>query len=287
MQQNADAHQSRSSIAKRRAGKRAKVAASRKANDRPKKPFRFLDLPAELRDQIYELALTDDALALVSRTKGYRRTVARGLISEELPGAYYKRRIRRRDDAFHAQQSQSQGNEGPHPPRALIPALLAVNQQIHSEAVGFLYQQPITLEDTYALHSFLATIGSNRPRLTDITVRGWGNGRGTHKAMNFTAFTLLADCINLKILSLDCQIGWLRKPKNLARQVYRDTHFFLEGYGAAHGRRDAAVDLLELNDWNYDKANGHWYARLEDLPDVAGFKGAFHEELRSLLESRK
>ncbi|KAK1090034.1 hypothetical protein LTR48_009097, partial [Friedmanniomyces endolithicus] len=173
------------------------------------KPFPFTLLPPELRDYIYELALTDEAgVTLISKTKNYRRTVAPGAILDKDNGGYYggRRRIRRLAFRQSQSQSQSQGSQG-EPTRAILsPALLAVSKQIHAEGINFLYQNRIIVEDTYALHGFLATIGSNRSRVTDLTVRGWGNSRGAHKAMNFCSFTLLAGCTNLKKLYLDCAL---------------------------------------------------------------------------------
>ena len=192
---------------KRKARKQARLARPR--SSKPSKPFPFLSLPAELRDYIYELALTDgDGISLVSKTKAFRRTIARSraaLYNDEATVPAYN---------------------------SFIPNLLAANKQIHSEGIGYLYQQRIVLEDTMALHTFLAAIGpTNRLRLSNVTVRSWGHGRGTHKAMNVAALTLLAGCTNLKVFNLDCRIGWLRTPRDLARQLYRDGHYFLEAYG--------------------------------------------------------
>ena len=169
--------------------------------------------------------------------------------------------------------------------KTLSPDLLAVSKQIQSEAVGYLYKQPIILEDTVALHTFLAAIGpSNRLQVTDLTVNAWGTGRGTHKAMNVAALTILAGCTNLKSIYLDCRIGWVRAPKQLALQLYRDGHYFFEAYGAANGRKDAAVDVLQLSECNYDRTNYYsWRMSADSLPASAEFKTQFQAELRKVL----
>ena len=238
-------------------------------------------LPAELRDYIYELVLTDeDGLALVSKTRAYRRTIARGIILVDDTWHYSRNRRRIRTiDHVESEDGNISYND-------LAPNLLAVSKQIHAEAVGYLYKQPIMLEDTMALHAFLAAIGpSNRRQITDLTVKQWGNGRGTHKAMNFASLTLLAGCTNLRALNLDCQIGWVRQPKNLARQIYRDGHCFLEEYGAANGRKDAAVEVLQLSEWYYDRNNYYyWQGSGNALPESAEtFKNQFRTEMRKLL----
>ncbi|KAK1027070.1 hypothetical protein LTR33_017533, partial [Friedmanniomyces endolithicus] len=99
-----------------RAIKRRKVAKKAKAPAKPKKtqkPFPFTLLPPELRDYIYELALTDEAgVTLISKTKNYRRTVAPGSIVDKDNGGYYGGRRRIRRLAFRQSQSQSQGGQG-------------------------------------------------------------------------------------------------------------------------------------------------------------------------------
>lgn len=139
------------------------------------KTFPFLSLPAELRDQIYELALTNsDGITVVARTKAGRRTVRRGMIVNT------KRHLR----GFFNINSI----EVPKQDNKLSPRLLEVNKQIRSEGVGWLYKQPIILESTMALHSFVATIGStNRQIVTDLTIKGWGSGRGKHFIKSLTS----------------------------------------------------------------------------------------------------
>ncbi|KAK4542477.1 hypothetical protein LTR36_006729 [Oleoguttula mirabilis] len=267
---------SRKRVKKASSRKKAKTSCGSKAA-KDQKPFSFMLLPPELRDQIYELALIDpNGISLVSKTKSYRRTVTRAAIPENDSRWYYGRRRRQP----YSQSSQSTQTETAHNP--LTPALLAVSKQIRSETLGYLYQQPIALEDTHALHSFLALIGSNRSMVTDLTVKGWGTGRGTHHAMNFCAFPLLGLCTHLRTLFLDCSIGWHRNPQGLARQIFRDSHHFFEAYGAANGKKDAAVDLLELSDANYDLTR-HGCARNVTLLEKDDFKEQFQAELRKLL----
>ena len=251
---------------------------TRPRSSKPFEPFPFLSLPAELRDYIYELALTDDdGISLVSQTKSFRRTIARSRVALYNDEGYYSRGSNRiwRSDVEDEDAAYN----------SLTPNLLAVNKQIHSEGVGYLYKQRIILEDTMALHTFLAAIGpTNRLQLSDVTVRNWGYGRGTHKAMNVAALTMLAGCTNLKTFHLDCKIGYLRTPRDLARQLYRDGHYFLEAYGSANGKRDAAVEVLQLSDWNFDRSNySGWRRPTHTLPEETEFKEKFRAELRRLL----
>lgn len=143
------------------------------------KPFRFLDLPAELRDEIYDLALTEpDGITLVAQTKNYRRTVTRGEIATEDGNYYYGRRLHRRSWRSRNQRDSQKSVIG-ESTRHLVPNLLAVNKQIRDEASSILYKQEIILEDTTALHIFITQIGDYNCRLlSDITIKGWGQGRG-------------------------------------------------------------------------------------------------------------
>ena len=256
---------------------RKKLRFTKPRPKKPSKPFPFLSLPAELRDYIYELALTDDnGISLVSKTKAFRRTIARGFV--------------------HSCDSYSDGRGGFIPNddndeaceptyNSLAPNLLAANKQLRSEGLGYLYKQPIILEDTMALHTFLTAIGpTNRLQLSNLSVKGWGSGRGTHKAMNVAAFAMLAGCTNLRVLNLACRIGWLRQPKHLAQQLYRDGHYFFEAYGSANGRRDAAVKVLQLDSWNFDRDNWFgWRRSVETLPEKKQYKENFQTELKKLL----
>lgn len=199
-----------------------------------------MELPPELRDLIYEFALSDSKdTAMVAHVQNKRRTVARRgeKVSTE-PSKTGKGRGKKRETKHRA-------------PCVLVPALLAVSKQLHKEAVGFLYQRPLIFKDPHALHSFLAGIGSHRQYVHDVTIQYWGYGRGTKNAMNFAAFPLLGLCTNLTSLTIESGIGFRAKPEKIAELVYRNTHFFLEAYGAAKGRRDAAVDIIVLDATSY------------------------------------
>lgn len=180
---------------------------------------------------------------------------------------------------------KSENVDGSQPPyNSLAPNLLAVNKQIHAEGLGYLYQQSITLQDTMALHTFLAAIGpTNRPQLTNLSIKSWGTGRGAHKAMNVAGLTALAGCTNLKVLDLDCRIGWGRQAQRVAQQLYRDGHYFFEAYGAANGKKDAAVEVLRLHSWNFGTDEWYSYDLADTIEAKVEFKRVFQAELRKLV----
>ncbi|KAI7513040.1 hypothetical protein KC347_g1953 [Hortaea werneckii] len=245
-----------------------KFKQTRKKDVGNTKPFPFMELPPEIRDLVYEFALTDSTdMAIVAHIHNKRRTVARRAIhGDSLISA--PRTTRKRKGS---KQTTNNGE-----PAGLAPALLAVSKQLHTEAVGYLYHQPLIFEDTHALHSFLASIGSHREYIRDVVLQHWGYGRGTKNAMNFAAFPLLGLCTNLKSLTFERGLGYRAQPEKIAELVYRNTHFFLEAYGTAKGRKDAAVDVLVLGKQVVDATSYCFYA---------GTEGSSKEERRERFQA--
>ena len=280
-------HYMKQKSCKHSTAKKSTVKKAKATTKKEPKPFLLLSLPAELREEIYRLALWDpEGLTLVSKIKGMRRTVKR----DPMPslGSYKHCGNRRyRQDLPSAAGSHSPSKVRP-PWTTLSPNLLAVSKQVRDEAIGVLYKQPITVDQPKTLHHFLACIGpTNRPQVSNITIKGWGHGRGVEKAMNLAGFALLADCKDLKRLFLDCFMERQSSPQALARYVYRECHFFFEGYGDAHGKKDAAVDILKFSDSCFSnmvvRRTAYW-AEDEDLDPALRQK--FDDELRTLLLKR-
>lgn len=248
---------------------------------RPEKPFPFIDLPPELRDMIYEMAFTDvNGISLETRTKAYRRTVCRAPIFDSDECLYSWRRHP------NAKQTPKDGAQDFAPKvRDLVPNLLAVSKQIHNEAVDILYGQDFIFRDTDALHRFLAIIGlRNQKRLRSIDIKSFCMGRNS-KTLNHCAFMSLAAATNLKTLRLNNdEFRYHANPKAFARGIYRDAHHFLEAYGIANGRRDAAIDIMQLDDDVFDSLSP--YRRRGDvtkLPTAEDNRVIFRKELCRLL----
>jgi len=251
-----------------------------------KKIFPFDSLPAEIKNQIYELALTaEDGIFLISKTKHYRCTIQRDMPSfpHSVRGST---KIRRRyGNVFGGGQASEDFAGSAEPPEltALAPNILLLNREIYAQARPFLYSSnSFFLEDTTALHAFLSNIGpKNCASLTDLTIRGWGYSKA-HKAMNHPAFTMLASAINLERLYIDCRIHQ-GQPMSTARQFYRDGFHYLEGIGTAKGRFDAAVNVIEISPENVES---HRYrSDGTDEHSVEERMEQFRGELRKLLSS--
>ena len=217
-----------------------------------------MKLPAELRNQIYALALTDvNGIYLASKTRRYRRTVQ--ITTPKLDRAF-ARYLKAGSDTLPA----------------LVPDILLLNKTIYAETQPILYAgNAFTVDDASAMHAFLATIGpKNRATIKDLTINGWGYSR-THKTLNFPAFTLLVGAVNLTRLSLDCVISW-GGPDRKAKQLYRDGFHWLEAVGVKKGKFDAAVDMIEVT--------GDFFLRAQKSgSEQEEMKKEFKAELRKLL----
>ena len=222
-------------------------------------------LPRELRDCIYEMALVEPrGLMLVSKLKAYRRLVVRCPVNDD--------RLLKHTGQLEELRT------------TLVPALLLVSKQIYSEGAGFLYKQAIRFEDTTSLHTFLATIGSsNRAMLSHLVLHQWGSGRGIHKAMNVAAMAALAACTGLRKLHFSCLVT--TDPLRTARQLFRDGHHFFEAFGRAKGRRDAVLDIFDMQEAeSWHDAYHPYRERAQNLPYDAGtYTKIFQAELKKLL----
>ncbi|KAK5682753.1 hypothetical protein LTS10_005883 [Elasticomyces elasticus] len=124
-------------IAARLMGRKLKAPPKR----RGRKSFPFLSLPAELRNEIYELHLSVAGTVQPSTkepTSASRKAAA--LVDGKVPDS--------------------------------VLSLLAVNHQIHDEALGIFYNRnPLSFEDTLHLHAFMVCLGNPRlESVLDITV---------------------------------------------------------------------------------------------------------------------
>jgi hypothetical protein len=243
-----------------------------------RKIFPFNSLPAELKNTIYNHALTDpNGVFLISKLKHYRRIVKRDVFNGTNYGHYGRRRYAQPQPA-----SDSDSDSASVTLPTLVPNLLVLNHQIYSEAQPILYgSNEFILEDTTALYRFLANIGPrNAAVLVDVTIKGWGQSKA-HKALNHPAFTLLASAVNLRRLHLDCRIGWYGSPTRLAMQVYRDAFHWLEAVGSAKGKWDAALQVIEVHEENFNGC-AYRHVSVQTKPSYEEQMEVFRNELRKL-----
>lgn len=230
-----------------------------------------------------------NGISLISKLKRYRRTVQRDLPTFDHSTSARAKNRNRWGSYVPSVSVQTQTGDSstatPVPAKlaALVPNILLLDREIHAQTQPILYGgNKFYLEDTTALHAFLATIGpKNCSTLTDLTVKGWGYTKA-HKAMNHPAFTLLASAVNLQRLHMDCRIHYGGGPLPVARQFFRESFHFLEAVGAAKGEFDAALNVIEVLPENFE---AYRYSTGPTKPtkeeDLEDFRG----ELRKLMRS--
>lgn len=279
--EDSDWYESHDSTAESRPNKKSKRAPKSSRPLPKRKIFPFLSLPAELRNAIYALALTEEnGIYLVSKTKNYRRVVELAP-SNQQPCSNYPTIWQRRG---YVGFSSPEEKETPQAVPNLAIALLATNRQIYSEALPILYSNRFMLKDTTALHAFMANLNlKTRSLLETISILSWGRTQ-SHKALNHPGLTMLTEAVNLKRLHFNIRIAGRGEPRRVARQIYRDGFHWLEAVGSAKGKKDAAVELIEVLEGNWQRNS--WTTRREG-PEGRGPQhnlGAFRDELRKLLE---
>jgi hypothetical protein len=205
-----------------------------------------MELPAEIRNTIYEYALFDPSgMNFIGIYKHSRRDVDR--VSAQCLAAMTQAGW---SDSIHINDGVRKNHEKPV---ALVPSLLGVNKQIHKEGVDILYgKNEFVFQDSFALHNFLINLGpSGAKHLKTIRVLGWLHGR-CRKEYNHSCFALLASATNITALHLISQIGGYSPSKYGAGQLYCSAFPWMEAVGMAKGKVDAVIDIIK-----FDKGRCH------------------------------
>ena len=237
--------------------KKTKVPAKKARKSKAKKAdktFPFLRLPAELRNRIYELALTgSNGVFISTMTRKLRQVV----------------RVR----------THRLGSSKPLKDNDLRPMLLLADKQVNSEASDYLYGQPLEFEDHHALQGFLVIIGlDNLKRLRHVSIE-----RSTGGGSNSGALAMLTGATELRSLYLNY---WFSGKGDPATTVWRALHYWFEAYGRTHGRKDAGVDIIRLHGSSFEP----FYDpdEVEEEAKVLARKkrqAAFYARLRSLVKA--
>lgn len=248
-----------------------------------RKIFPFNSLPAELKNKIFFIALTDpNGVFFVSGLKHYRRIVVRETPSESNADGASRRSRARYHAGFYNAPAPDPPKEPRPPVASLVPNMIVLNRQMYAETQPILYgANKFAVEDTTALHGFLAGIGAkNCASLDEITIKGWGYSKA-HKAMNHPALTLLTNALNLKRLHIDTAVHW-DGPRKAARQLYRDGFHWLEALYAAKGVE--GFDIIDLHKENWEQ---RWYRYSnpeKEQPPIEESRKEFKEELKKLVD---
>ncbi|MDI1489134.1 MAG: hypothetical protein OHK93_008412 [Ramalina farinacea] len=225
------------------------------------KAFPFRLLPAELRNKIYQLALTDCvSIKIRCWRKSHRKKAIRAMDYDEFGNTANK---------------------------LLYSNLLCLSKQTLSEAQAFLYgSNSFLFEDTFSLYTFLASIGTrNVGLLTHLILPKLGTGERAHNAMDNPAMTLLVSAVDLNILDFQSAMrqwfynadiyempdGVPRLREN-AKTFYRMAHHWLRARGEAALRAIHFSNLYPCN-----TGDCHEQSKL-------GTEQVFKDELRRLMK---
>ncbi|KAK6852118.1 hypothetical protein PG995_012243 [Apiospora arundinis] len=285
----------------KRQKKRKRVAKPK--SQKKQKPFPFQSLPAELRNTIYALALTDPrgGVHLEAKSKAHRR-----IAKHCAPFSTYERWC----SGSHVGPREGKGAWDPNGDYRLSPALVAVSKEIYAEAAPMLYGgQRFVAQDGFALLAFLMGL---RPetvaRLRRVAVHYWADTR-SHSSTNLPAVALLRDAgagldrleIRTPFVGRHLYNSSYYRPNNkgptpnrvrLARKIYRDCHPLLYAVMRARGL-DAALRVVEPAeaDWETlveedrsDKTSEMTPQECDDA--IQRCKDLYVEELRKLMAQR-
>ena len=145
---------------------------------------------------------------------------------------------------LQASKFRPQSNEHVYHP-TLVPALLSVNKFVKAEAEQWLYgHNKFFCEDTAALQAFITPLTSvTRGLLRELVVVKW-NHAGRQRAINHSAFCVLAQGgLNLRSFSSEWS-NWT--PRLAARDLYHYSFPWLEAVARARGV-DEALSVLDVS----------------------------------------
>ncbi|KAK0642498.1 hypothetical protein DIS24_g8973 [Lasiodiplodia hormozganensis] len=198
--------------------------------------FRWADLPAELREKIYELSLARHAIALRAEVRNGKNVISLQRLEDE----------------------QRHG---------LTPSLLLINRATYAEGGPVLYGNHFYLHDSMALYVFLAILSpKTKDWIREMTLSQWNRDvcadvhlyRTPEKERILVpAFTSLIGMTNLQRLHLEFTLSSIDNfrivnrrrysmQEHLALCIYEWAHFWLDELSREKGSREEAVKIIDI-----------------------------------------
>ncbi|KAK8108934.1 hypothetical protein PG984_014735 [Apiospora sp. TS-2023a] len=277
----------------KRQKKRKRAAPPKK--QKQQKPFPFQSLPAELRNTIYAMVLTDPrgGVHLIAKGKSHRR-IAKHCDPFTIDHRYSSNPLWIAPDG-----AKSWYRSGDY---RLSPALLATSKAIYAETAPMLYGQRFIAQDGFALMAFLMLLSPERTALLRrVAMSDWVDTR-SHSSTNLPAVALLRETApHLEAFEIRTEMvnrflsycsyrdrGPIAPVVRLARKIYRDCHPFLYAVMRARGF-EAVLEVVQLveEDWVSLTNGAQRRHQVEMDPPADGevqrYKGLYAEELRRLM----
>ncbi|KAI5203686.1 hypothetical protein E4T39_04067 [Aureobasidium subglaciale] len=174
---------------KKKLARKAKAKAD-KAQKLKDMPFRFMDLPPEIRVMIYKEALVESAKDLSFVSKYGFRDFFRGEMQKKHHHYYNDWAVRR--------ERYISGDK-----TALQPAMLAVCKAFRDEALAHFYGQTFHFGQLGTLMLFLGRVSpANRMLLKHIVINGWVDSKHWRKSI-LPAFNMLTAAPNIKSILMN------------------------------------------------------------------------------------
>ncbi|KAI5250352.1 hypothetical protein E4T47_02311 [Aureobasidium subglaciale] len=274
---------------KKKLAKKAKVQAER-AQKIKDMPFRFMDLPPEIRVMIYKEALVESARDLSFVSKPNRRDFYRGEMKKKHYRYYGKDWAVRRDTNSDRDRT------------SLQPTILGVSKAFRDEAIPHFYGQTFHFGHPSTLSLFLATVSpANRMLLKHIVVNGWSYNNKVWHSSIYSAFTLLTAATNIKSIRMerpvfdDTDDGTNRHHARYYGNFWKDIENWAYAVDGIHGKGTArsvlkfsdtcfgSKDQVKTQHVTYIKRKQEFMASLKfsDKPGDDAIKGEVKEEAKA------
>ncbi|KAF9633688.1 hypothetical protein BFW01_g4582 [Lasiodiplodia theobromae] len=215
---------------------------------KPRQPLHFLDLPREIRDEIYTYAMVPHTQCRASPSrKPYIESRIFLNVTEARPDQakrYIPREVKTaREYGLSVLSSMFQGQEFTLQ-ESVTPGLLTVNRQVYLEARQILYEKNTFQMQLWTVERFLARIGPADQQIRYLNVVHLGC-YGVQRAKE-----TLANLTHLKHLTLVgmplSDEGERYSPFIAATELYRKMYIWIDCVGKLHGDRFAALERLTV-----------------------------------------
>ncbi|EOD49551.1 hypothetical protein UCRNP2_3687 [Neofusicoccum parvum UCRNP2] len=189
---------------------------------RMRKIFPWTELPGELRNTVYEIALTaTEPIHLQNRIINGKRVICP-------------------DKSFHGCLT-------------LITKVLLLNKATFSEAAPILYENDFVFADSMAFYHFMAKISpASKLLIENVTLISRLKYHHSATGYMLPTFHPLIELRNLKRFTLsnyitkwDVSLGGI---DHIAEHIYRDAYIWFEAVGRAKGNKTAGVDIFCIDD---------------------------------------